>query len=114
MASERIRKINGLILHELGTILQREDIVPPEMMITLTQVDTSADLSYADIRYSILPTDREPEAARILERHTKELRSLLARAVILRKVPELRFHIDTTEAHAAHIDALIDKIHQEE
>lgn len=114
MASDRIRKINELLHQELSTALVREDILPPGTMVTLTQVTTSADLSYADISYSVLPADRQAKTQELLQRQAGRLRSLLAHSVVLRKVPELRFHIDHAEEHAAHIDALIDKIHDEE
>ena len=58
MDSKRLDKVNKLILKELSDIFQRE-LKPavPSLMITVTHVNVTSDLSYARIYLSIFGVD---------------------------------------------------------
>ncbi len=109
-----MRKINELISQELSELIARDDDLPTGVMITITDVRTSGDLGYCDVTCSILPDERRADALAFLTEHAGRFRSALARTLVTRTVPQLRFRIDKREQHAAHIDALIDKIHGEQ
>ncbi|MBI5037380.1 MAG: 30S ribosome-binding factor RbfA [Candidatus Kerfeldbacteria bacterium] len=113
MSFERVQRINALIREELGALIIRELELPPNLMITITGVNTSADLSYADISISALPIDRGEDALLLMTRAHKLLRKELAKKLRFWKMPSLRFTLDTTASHVDQIDALIDKIHEE-
>lgn len=112
MASKRIRQINELLRHELAPLLLTELTLPAGTLVTITTIDTSPDLSYADITVSVHPESRQSKTVAVLEKQAGHLRHMLAEKLMLRKMPLLRFHPDTTIEHVAHIDELIDKIHE--
>ncbi len=107
--SDRILKINELILQQLGGIINRE-IEMPDIFITITRVTTSADLHYATVYIGVLPDDKLDYAVHKLNLLAKRLRAELAEKIVLRSVPKLEFRSDKTGQEAGDIDVLLDKI----
>lgn len=114
MSVKRVQKLNELIRHALGQAFVTELNIPPGVLATITRVTVSPDLSYADITVSVLPTAAQVATQAHLAAHAGSLRAHLARTLIIRKMPLLRFHIDHSSEAVEEIDALIDKIHREE
>lgn len=114
MSSHRIKQVNELIRQELSKILSREVNFPAGCLATITKVDTSKDLGQTKILISIIPTDQQELAIKLLNRQARHLQFLLGKTIVLRKIPKLLFKLDHTQEKVAHIDQLIDKIHQEE
>lgn len=112
MASHRIAQVNELIKQELARILLVEEVFQPGSLVTITRVITSRDLGQAKVFLSVLPLEQGAAAIEVLEKRAGFLRGQLGKILTLRKMPRLRFLHDTTEAEAAHIDELIDKIQQ--
>lgn len=81
------------------------------MMISVTEVRLTPDLSSARVFLSIFPDDQaEATIATIRERSASvrfELGNKMASQ--LRHIPELIFELDTSESYAARIDELLAK-----
>jgi ribosome-binding factor A len=84
--------------------------------VTLTRVDVAPDLSNARVYWSVLAVrPREPAAGEQTEAETRAglesaagfLRSRLAHALTLRRIPELRFVHDPSLVEGAHTLALL-------
>ena len=107
--SNRILQINELLREELAILVSRE-IYLPDGLITVTKVKCSPDLKNAFARISVLPENFSGSALRELKSHntffTKELRKKLN----LRKIPHLKWEIDSQERHAFEIDKTFAKI----
>lgn len=83
--------------------------------MTITAVDTAADLQNATVWISVLPASAEQAALRYLRTRVRALQAILFRAVRFRPVPVLHFRYDATEARAADIETLLDQLpHPEE
>ena len=108
--SDRMLKINKLIAQQLGQLILSELELPQGAVVTITKVQTSADLHHARVFLSILPESLEREAMSVLINHAGELRKLLNDKVILRTIPKLNFQIDETEKKAVDIDKLLDSL----
>ncbi len=79
-------------------------------MVTITEVTTSPDLSYARVSVSIMGTlEEKAEVLRALSTASKFLRKELGERLVLRKTPELDFHQDDSIEKGAHLLDLIDK-----
>ena len=80
-------------------------------MVTVSAVDVSRDLAYADVFITILGKD-EAEARKqtldILARGAGFLRGRLAKAMKLRIVPVLRFRYDESIERGARLSSLIE------
>lgn len=114
MENRRPRRVARLLERELSALLALLPDLPSQDLVTITDVQLSADLRHAKIYYSVL-TDQEDDwrlVAKLLSRHAKELRHELARRVVLRYHPEIRFIADPTAVSAARIETLLKKIHQ--
>lgn len=84
-------------------------------MVTITAVRISADLSVARVYVSIWNSKTSPEIlVKRMNANQGDFRSVLARELHLRKVPELRFFRDDTLDEAEHIEDLIRKVREED
>ena len=81
--------------------------------VTITGVDTTSDLSFSKIYYTVLNNDNLKEVEEALEKAAPFIRTKLAERIEIRHTPELKFIYDTSIAYGEHIDDLIDKIHDE-
>jgi len=81
-------------------------------MVTVSAVDLSRDMSYADVFVTVLEQEDKAEREQTLAILTKGagfLRSRLAHLIKLRIIPTLRFHYDESISRGQHLSALIDK-----
>jgi ribosome-binding factor A len=96
-------------MRTLSEVLRFEIKDPGVAGISVTNVDLSRDLSVAQVFFSMLQPDDDPQPAlEGLKRASGFLRSKLGSAMKIRHVPELRFNHDDSIAHADRISRLID------
>ncbi len=81
------------------------------LLISVSEVRISPDLSIAHVYLSIFPSSRAEEILQKVEEDSKTIRFELGNMEHnqLRIIPELNFHIDTTLDRMAEIDALLHK-----
>jgi len=108
--SKRLPQINSLLETELSQLLSRELELPSDCLITLTNVETSADLRHAKVWLSILPEAETRRVFKILNKKKKEIEKLLHKKLYMKPLPNLEFIIDKTEANASRMDKLIDNL----
>lgn len=115
MSRRRIQRVNELIRQELSTLLIRRVRDPRLSSVTITEVDTTADLRTARIYVSILDDDEETrqEVLCSLEGAAGFLRRELAHLLKVRHTPELIFHLDESARYGERIDQLLAQIRQE-
>lgn len=112
--SIKIERLNHVIQEEISKILMLEVKDENIKFITITGVDTTNDLSFSKIYYTVLNKDKKQEAQEALEKASSFIRTKLAASIDIRHTPELRFIYDTSIAYGEHIDELIEKIKEEE
>lgn len=112
--SIKIERLNHVIQEEISKILMLEVKDENIKFITITGVDTTNDLSFAKIYYTVLNKDKKQEAQESLEKASSFIRTKLASSIEIRHTPELRFIYDTSIVYGEHIDELIEKIKEEE
>ncbi len=111
MESTRISKIERLLQKELGDIFLKMAKAAPGILISVSAVRISPDLSVARAYLSIFPSaNAEPLMAEIKE-NTKAIRFELGKRVRnqLRIIPDLTFFIDDSLDYIEHIDNLLKK-----
>lgn len=109
MESTRQHKIARLIQKDLSDIFLRYAKRIGNVLISVSEVRVSPDLSVASIYLSIFPDQREQELmAKIIE-DTGAIRGQLGTLERhqLRIIPELRFFADETIQRMEHIDELL-------
>jgi ribosome-binding factor A len=90
----RLVRINELVQRELSDLLHTR-FRDRTVSITLTEVDVTSDLRSARVYYSVLGGEMaRHQAAKLFEEIKNELRTLLAKRVILKYSPALSFAYD--------------------
>lgn len=108
MAGNRINRINDEIQKELSALFRElKDPRVSQGMVSITRVDTTADLRYAKIYVSALDKGQEKEILKGLKSASGYLRRELGHALQLRYTPELQFVGDDSIQHGAHILELL-------
>ena len=98
-----------LLQKELGDIFLTYARKYQGLLISVSEVRISPDLSIAHIYLSIFPSERGAEIIGQINADNKSIRFELGNRVRfqLRIIPELNFHIDETLDQLEHIDQLL-------
>ena len=113
--SIRTERVAATIRQALGDYLSRGTPDYLDGMVTITSVKISADLSLAKVYVSIWKSKTTPEIlVKRMNDNQGDYRSVLARALRMRKVPALRFFRDDTLDEAEQIDDLIKRVREED
>lgn len=109
MASNRINRINEEIQKELSEQFRqlKDPRVSQVGMVSITRVDTTADLRYAKVYVSVLNKEQEKDVLKGLKSASGFLRRELGHALQLRYTPELQFVGDDSIQQGAHILELL-------
>ena len=109
---KRTDRVADQLQKELAVLIQREVKDPRLGMVTVSGVEVSRDLGYADVHITLLG-EQDPERIKdnlkVLKRAGGFLRSQVARRIKLRHVPELRFHYDESVVRGQHLSSLIEE-----
>ena len=82
-------------------------------LITVTKVDTTADLDQCKVYLSIFEQETKEEVFNQIKHSAGFIRRELAKAVYLSKVTYLTFYLDESCAYGSKIDETINKINEE-
>ena len=108
METNRQKKIGGVIQKDLVDILQGEVRKNglTNLMISVSKVVVTTDLSVATVHLSIFPQEKANETLTAIKTNSKLIKHDLSQRVRLqlRKVPSLVFFIDDSLEYIAKID----------
>ena len=114
MANIKIERLNHAFQEEISMILMTEIKDEDIKFVTITGVDTTSDLSYAKVYFTVLDETKKETTLEALNGAASFIRSKLAERVEIRHTPELKFIYDSSIAYGNHIEDIIEKIHQED
>ena len=111
MESTRIQKIQRLIQKDLSEIFREDTAKMRGVIVSVSNVRVSPDLSIARVHLSVFPIERAQEIVDGVNQNVKTIRYTLAQRVRnqLRKTPELVFYVDDSLDYIEHIDELLKK-----
>jgi len=111
MESTRLQKISRLVQKELSEIFRQETAKTRGTLVSVSSVRVSPDLSVANVRLSIFPSERGEEIITNINANERRVRYNLSQRVRyqLRRCPELKFHLDDSLDYIEHIDELLAK-----
>jgi len=110
MEKTRLKKVERLILKELSLIFQQNPLAEyRNVLISVTVVRISPDLSVARAYLSIFPSDDAEKIVEEITNHTGKIKYELGKKVRnqLRKMPDLKFFVDDSLDYAGKIDELL-------
>ena len=109
METTRQQKLARLIQKELSEIFRLQTAKMGGVLVSVSAVRVSPDLSIARAYLSIFPSEKGKEIIESINHNAKSVRYELAQRVRyqLRKTPELTFFIDDSLDYIEHIDSLL-------
>jgi ribosome-binding factor A len=107
---KRTDRVSEMIQRKLAQIIQQE-IHDPRVpgFITISAVNVTRDLSHAKVYFTVFNGDPSVTET-VLSESAAYLRSILARTVTLRTVPQLHFIHDKSVEYGSRLSRLIDKV----
>lgn len=107
---DRMRRVNESVREVLSEAIV--DLKDPRIgFITVTGVETSADLRHATVFVSVLGSERKREKSLAgLEAAHGVLQGRIARELRLKRTPQLTFQYDPTVEHGVRMSKLIDEL----
>lgn len=111
METTRQNKIARLIQKDLSNIFQAQTRQTRNLLVSVSVVRVSPDLSVAKAYLSVFPSERAQEVLQNINDHASEVRYELGRLERhqLRIIPELRFFLDDSLDYVEHIDELLNR-----
>lgn len=111
METTRQAKISRLLQKELSEIFRQQTAKTHGVLVSVSAVRVSPDLSIAKVYLSIFPTDKSQQLIESITASAKTIRYELAQKVRfqLRKCPDLSFYLDDSLDYIENIDNLLKK-----
>ncbi len=114
MATNRINRINEDIQRELASLIRTVKDPRVHGLISITRVDTTADLRYCRVYVSMLDHSDVKEVVKGLKSAAGYLRRELGRVLTLRYTPELQFIEDDSIERGVRMVSMIDRVLEED
>ena len=109
METTRQAKISRLLQKELSEIFRAQTAKTCGVIVSVTSVRVSPDLSVAKAYLSVFPADKAQEMIESINASARTVRYELAQRVRfqLRRTPELQFYLDDSLDYLENIDHLL-------
>jgi ribosome-binding factor A len=109
--SQRTERIDELLRQEISRSLARELADPAIGFATVTDVETSPDLSYARVWVSVIGTEAQRrDTLRALRRAMPYVRHGLGTRLRLRRIPELDVRLDDSVERGTRVLRIINEL----
>ena len=113
METQRQKKVSTLLLKDLSIIVQNffREKRRINLIVSVTKVKISVDLSLAKIYVSVFPSENIKKALELLQNNKNDIKKKLSHLVKnqLRIVPEIQFFIDDSLDYIEGIETAISK-----
>jgi ribosome-binding factor A len=111
MPSLRLQRVRELLKRSIGEAIRREFPVQESGLVTVNDVDVSGDLHSAVVFISILgSSEQQKRGLTLLTHHRKRIQGLVARDVVLKYTPVLKFIIDDSVVRGNRVLAIIEEL----
>ena len=109
METTRQNKISRLLQKELSEIFLLQTKAMPGILVSVSAVRISPDMSIASVYLSIFPSEKGEEMVKNINNNMKSIRYELGTRVRhqLRIIPELKFFVDDSLDYIEKIDSLL-------
>ena len=111
MASLRLQRVRELLKREIGEAIRREFHVSEAGLITVNDVDVAGDLKSATVFISILGNpDQQKRGFQKLTEQRIRIQGLVAKAVVLKYTPALKFVLDDSIVRGNRVLQIIEEL----
>jgi ribosome-binding factor A len=116
MEKKRIQRLNSLLTEVISEVI-RNEVKDPRVnkFVSITAVDITNDLHHAKVSVSVIGTEKEKtQTIEALNTAAGFIAQSSSKKVTMRYFPSLLFKLDTTVEEQMRIDAVLQKIHEEQ
>ena len=111
MPSLRMQRVRELLKREIGEAIRREFHVDEAGLVTVNDVDMAGDLKSAVVFISILGNaNQQKRGIELLNQHRIRIQGLVARAVVLKFTPTLKFVFDDSIVRGNKVLQIIEEL----
>lgn len=111
MAGRRLPRLNEQLRRDIAELIRTHVRDPRVAGVTVTDVSVTNDLSLARVYVRVAGGEAELAEAMVgLEAASVFIRRSVGDGMRIRRVPELRFEVDSSGDHAARIEALLREV----
>ena len=111
MSSLRMQRVRELLKRQIGEVIRREFPVSEAGLVTVNDVDVTGDLHSAIVFISILGNaEQQKRGFSLVRRHRKRIQNLVARGVVLKYTPTLRFLMDDSVVRGNRVLEIIEDL----
>jgi ribosome-binding factor A len=111
MPTHRHLRVRELLKREIGEVIRREIPVDKAGLVSVNDVECGGDLKSATVFVSILGnTDQQKRGLEMLTQDRARIQGLVARAVVLKYTPTLRFVVDESVTRGNRVLKIIDEL----
>lgn len=114
-AFSRSDKINSLLYRELNGLLNKEPFEKSsrsDILLSLTKVETSKDLRYAQVFFTVLPEKYRGNAQRFLNSKCRDWQKTIGDKLTIKYTPKFQFIFDKGQQNAFAVEEILNKIHK--
>jgi ribosome-binding factor A len=112
--SKRILRINQLLKNQVSQVLLRDFEPPVGVLVTVTRVETSSDLSQTKVFVSVVPKEKQQIVISALSKKIFRLQQELNKKMKIRPVPKIRFVKEKKTEEAERIEQILQKLKKEQ
>lgn len=114
MPTHRHERVRELVKREIGEAIRREIPVDQAGLVTVNDVVMSGDLKSALVFISILGgAEQQRTGFALLQSHRMRIQDLVAKAVVLKYVPRLRFTMDDSVARGNRVLQILEELEKQ-
>lgn len=114
MPGLRHQRVRELLKRAVGEVIRREFNVSEVGLITVNEVECAGDLKSATVFISILGNaDQQKRGLAVLTEHRTRIQGLMARAVVLKYTPTLRFVFDDSVVRGNKVLRIIEELEKD-
>lgn len=111
MPSLRLQRVRELLKRAIGEAIRQELPVNEAGVVTVNDVDVSGDLKTAAVFISILGSaEQQKHGMALLTKHRPRIQDLMARSVVLKYTPKLRFLLDDSVLRGNKVLQIIEEL----
>jgi len=114
MPSHRLLRVRELLKREIGEAIRRELPVHQAGLVTVSDVDVTGDLKSARVFISLLGNaEQKKVAVDMLSKNRGRIQSLMAKSVVLKNTPKLKFVFDESMIRGNRVIAIIEELEKD-
>lgn len=114
MSSHRLLRVRELLKRSIGEAIRRELPIDQAGLVTVNDVEIAGDLRVAKVFIGILGSpDQQRTGLSMLHKNRGRIQGLVAKSVILKYTPQLRFIVDDSVARGNRVLDILAELERE-